>query len=886
MDQVADCSIKSSHLQVLQNKIAASEYLRGSWFGIWSETALNQSTIGFFSLVKLVFLTIFRIDNGAWENRKIIKKILLNKESFRNFANNSIIDSVINKNANYFDTIEKFPLTAKQREAVASDEDSTLIIAGAGTGKTSTIIAKIGLLVKSGQCKPNEILAISYTNKSANELVERVKTTLKIDISVSTFHKLGMNILAFAEGGKPLLTQFAADPVQKSHHLEAIVKELKSDEIFQRQLLEFIAYYRIEDKQIWEFSSLSDYVDWLRSNNIVSLDGVPKKSYQECLIANWLILNGVPFVYEKSYKHPTKTIEFSQYCPDFYLIDSDLYIEHFGIDRNGKTAPFIDNKTYLASMQWKYEAHSTCKTGLIETFSWEHSEGVLLQNLENKLKNCGCVFNPISTSDALKLLNKAGLVNGFSELTAYFLTLYKGNGNKLTKNVDIKDPKNKREQCFMDLFYPILAEYEKVNQSNGRIDFEDMILRATEAVQSGSFKSSYKYILIDEFQDISIGRVNLIKALQRSAKDSAIFAVGDDWQSIYRFAGSDIGVMTKFEQFFGSARQVSLDTTFRFSNNAAEVSSAFILKNSAQITKTLTSISTDQEPSLIMHKSSGASNAEQNIGDGPLDWILGEIDRQVESGKTASVFILERYKFHLPDSVELNRLQKKFKKLALVKKDQLSAMSIHAAKGLEADYVIIGLRGGAWGFPSKIVDDSILELVLTQADECPFGEERRLFYVAITRARHKTYLACETGLSQSIFSAEVEAGDEYKVAIFGMDEKKLLCPKCKSGSMLLRDGSNGQFYGCSNFPHCNHTEQTCTKCRKGFLIKSYGQPCICHLCGYEVSPCPKCKMGILKLKSGIYGEFYGCSNYNDPVIQCKYTENVTNKSALIEKEKH
>ena len=202
-------------------------------------------------------------------------------------------------------------------------------------------------------------------------------------------------------------------------------------------------------------------------------------------------------------------------------------------------------------------------------------------------------------------------------------------------------------------------------------------------------------------------------------------------------------------------------------------------------------------------------------------------------------------------------------------------MTIHGAKGLEADYAIIGLRGGGWGFPSQIIDDPLLDLVLTQADEYPFGEERRLFYVAITRSRNKSYLVCETEPDQSVFAAELESGNEYPVNVFGVDTKKLQCPKCKSGIMLLRDGSNGHFYGCSNYPLCGYTEQTCPKCRKGFLIKGEDRSFSCHLCDYQARMCPRCETGVLQLRTGeAYGAFYGCSNYNDPDIKCRYKENV------------
>lgn len=137
--------------------------------------------------------------------------------------------SVLHTQSGFFDTVESNPLTKRQREACASDEDATLIIAGAGTGKTSTIMAKIGLLLRTGQCQPEQVLAISFTNKSADELAKRVKERLGVDIQISTFHKLGLEILSSTSGGKPLLAPFASDPIEKSKHLGRIIDGLKNE---------------------------------------------------------------------------------------------------------------------------------------------------------------------------------------------------------------------------------------------------------------------------------------------------------------------------------------------------------------------------------------------------------------------------------------------------------------------------------------------------------------------------------------------------------------------------------------------------------------------------------------------------------------------------------
>jgi len=857
MTAIKKPAIRSSLLNDLTTRINDSQFLRSRWFDGWCQSVESETSIGIIATIVLAVQALFGADNGKWTERKALLRILDNRTSFRNEVNDKIVEAVIKVNSTLFDTIEKFPLTRRQREAVASDEDATLVIAGAGTGKTSTILTKISLLIKTGQCKPHEILAISFTKKSASELADRVKNALEAELDIHTFHKLGMRIIAQADGAKPRLAPFVENPSDKVKHLDKIIEKLCEGEAFRKKLLRYIAYNRLPIKHEWSFDNLADYNNWLRSNRVVSLDGVAKKSYQETIIANWLLMKGVPFVYEGAYECSTKTIDFRQYCPDFYLPDAKLYIEHFGVDEFGNTAPYIPAEKYQEGMRWKRETHKRNRTVLVETFSWEHSKGILLENLERKLKAFGCTFNPISDQEALNLVNKSGTMTGFSEMVSSFLTLYKGNGSKLIKTEgESAFTKSDREIAFLEIFDEIYCEYERINRELDQIDFEDMITKAAQAVDGGRFASPYKYILVDEFQDISQGRAELIKALQQASPDCALFSVGDDWQSIYRFAGSDIGAMTKFDGIFGATRKVSLDTTFRFDNFAIATSSRFVLKNKVQIEKSLKSVTTGSGPSVVIYKLKARES--------PLEWSLGEIAKHANG--PASVLVLERYNFHLPDEHEKRRLSSKFPTLKLV------SMSVHGAKGLEADYVIVGLRGGQWGFPASKTDDPILGLVLTAPDEFQNGEERRLFYVALTRARRKTFLVCETGVDQSPFATELLAEPEYRIDVFGVDTKKLACQSCNSGIMLLRDGSNGKFYGCSNFPLCRNTQQTCTECGVGLLILEEGNQWKCHLCDHVARQCPKCRSGVLLAMTGQYGPFFGCSNYRDPDIRCRYTD--------------
>lgn len=847
--------------EVLDDIVAreqAKRFFRNRWFAEWCKRAEAETSIGAFGFVRLAVSALLGTGRARWQEYRALRRILATRSKFRDDINRRILSRVLTENESYFDTVESKPLTQRQRDAAVSDEDANLVIAGAGTGKTSTVLAKIGLLLKTGQCTPREILAISFTRKSADELAERVQEKLGVQLDIHTFHKLGLRIIASAEGGKPRLAPFADDPVSKSKHIGKIIDSLCEDDSFKRRLIGFLAYQRLPTSQSWHFSTIAEYQAWLQANKIISLDGEPKKSYQECVIANWLLMNGVKYVYEDPYEYNTRTVDFRQYCPDFHVLEPNLYIEHFGVDEEGNPAPYIDAKKYREGMAWKRETHQQNGTVLIESFSWEHSKGALVKNLERRLKSHGVKLSPIPDAEVLGLMNKSGTVSGFADLVATFLTLYKGNGSRLVSEFDQSFiDAVERSEAFLELFHPIYQEYEQRNKEAGQIDFEDMISHAASAVRDGQYATPYRYILVDEFQDISPGRAELVNALVGASGDCALFAVGDDWQSIYRFAGSDIGAMTHFESIFGPTRRTFLDTTFRFDDYAIETTSRFVQKNDAQIRKELKAITFGTQPSILIYK--------RKEKEAPLDWSMKKIC--AEANGPCSVLILGRYNFDLPDEQTIGALEKAHPAMSF------RTMTVHGAKGLEADYVIIGLRGGQWGFPATKTDDPLLSMVLTQTDAYRFGEERRLFYVAMTRARRKTFLVCETGQNLSVFADELDSErGEYRVAVFGLDTSKLACVKCKSGTMILRDGSNGKFYACSNFPLCRNTQQTCPACREGLLVASKDRQWECHICHHKARLCPRCKTGVLEQKLGKHGSFVGCSSYRDPEINCRHTE--------------
>jgi DNA helicase-4 len=384
-----------------------------------------------------------------------------------------------------------------------------------------------------------------------------------------------------------------------------------------------------------------------------------------------------------------------------------------------------------------------------------------------------------------------------------------------------------------------------------------MISHATQLVQSGQFKSPYGYICVDEFQDISVGRAKLLQALQAARKDAQVFSVGDDWQSIFRFAGSDIGVMQDFVKYFGTAERVDLKTTYRCSAEIAKVSADFICKNQLQLKKDVKAIFSTRNAGILI----GVQTQDK---ESLLSEALRIIDEDETSDHRKTVFLLGRYKHERPKY--FLKLCRDFPSL------NIKFYTIHGAKGLECDYVIVlSMVSGRLGFPSEREDDPVLSMVLAKPDDFPNAEERRLFYVALTRARKRTVLLTDLSYP-STFIRELITG-AYEVDYFGRKPTdEVSCPECVEGILRIKNSEKGVFYGCANYPYCLHTEQACPHCSKG-LPRIRRKDLVCTFCDQQVEPCPK-KLcgGWLTLKTGRYGNFWGCTNYWSEK-QCTYTRN-------------
>ena len=821
---------------------------------------------------------------ASFDQRKTaetLSRFVADSKSLVAQANETFIESELAAFSGFFDTVDSKPLTPAQRRSCVVGEDNNLVLAGAGTGKTSTMIGRAGYLLASNRSRPDQLLMLAFAKKAASEMQERQDSCLESWLTdgsptIKTFHALGLGIVGAVEGRRPDLTPMAEDSHKFAKFIDAEIAERCDEPEYQDMLVRYCERERFPYRNPFDFNSVQEYYEYVRANELRTLKGDVVKSFEECVIANFLSANSVNYIYEHPYEIDTSGPDFRQYKPDFFLPDHGVYIEHFALDREGQPPSHFDQRKYLDGLKWKRALHLKHGTNLVETYSYLKREGLLESLLAESLRAAGVALRPKPNEELLEELRKSSVVAEFAVLLSEFLTLFKQSDHDLgaLKKAAALHIDSTRLLLLLELFDPILEAYETELSECKQIDFADMIRKATEHVESGRYESPYRHILVDEFQDISRARARLITALVRQRPESVLFVVGDDWQSIYRFTGSDIAYTRDFQHHFGTTATTPLDLTFRFNDQIGDAASKFVLKNPAQIVKTIQSLSWTPHPAISLIRVVRAEDG--------LNMALVAIDKRSSYGgeHKASVLVLGRYNFvvdkwRTPAAKRLIR--------TLHPSLDVEFMTVHAAKGKEADFVVVlGLGRGKHGFPSEKPTDSVLEFLLPDQEPFPLAEERRLFYVALTRARHRVYLAYNP-MEASQFVAELlnevdvysVCKDEFDSELVCTDIAHVPCPNCGTGALVPRTGTYGAFIACNNFPYCKYRERPCPQC--GGLMKRNGRSreCTTPRCGAVVPICPKCG-GSMVERNGPYGWFWGCINYRrNADFFCTQTINIS-----------
>ena len=684
--------------------------------------------------------------------------------------------------------VEGYDLDGQQLRSIAMDVRNRLVIAGAGTGKTTTIVGLAKHLIMSGRARPEEMLFLSFTNNSVDDLRKRIEAEVGQRANVTTFHRLGLRIIAGAQGMMPKVTRM---------DMNGFVRDEITRRMSDTRYLALINDYLSRDCRYVadesDFETNEEYERFILENPLVTIDGRTVKSFGEADIANRLVMLGIDYEYEAPYKVDTRTEEFGQYYPDFHIRGTDIYIEYFGIDRNGEVAPFMrsskggdPSEEYRQGMEWKRSVHAANGTTLIELFAYQRSDGELEDVLEKELRDHGVVGREMAPSEAYSKIT-GGDDRPLELLVSQISTaigLIKSTGKPpASAYPDVRDRRTRRSvDRMLRLLTPIYDAYQARLASNDEIDFEDMLNLAAGYVRDGTFHSPYRWIVVDEYQDISRSRYNLLRAL-RDSSDARLFCVGDDWQSIYRFNGSDVGYILDFERYWGASAICRIETTYRFSGDILKESNGFMNRSPNQLHKNLRS-NKDRRGTVEVidcdNRVACARVVSDRISGIPKDEsivILGRFRHDIVSLEGSGFTWkpdIGRQSYTVTDRNNPGR--------------RISFMTIHGSKGMQFDHVfILNNVKGPYGFPDKRREPPMISLLLSDSGT-KTDEERRLFYVAMTRAKRAAYVMTLRGLESEFvreLSAFTNSGGE-------------VCPVC-GGTLVIRKGPYGRFMGCSNY---------------------------------------------------------------------------------------
>ena len=661
--------------------------------------------------------------------------------------NEQVIQDTLDTHKDFFDHCLKYPLDKQQRRSIVSEEDNCLVVSSAGSGKTSSIVGKVRYLIDIKHINPQNILLISYTNKAAAELTERMDIA---GLRGYTFHKLAIDIIGKATGQKPSICDNTDALFVKIYH------KLLEEEDFKKSIVEYFVDYQVQEAD-WEHrknerrQQLSELKETRLKAQIPDMDGktIYVRSEQEQKICFALSSLGVKFRYEEPYEHPLADEMHSQYKPDFsiyfeqYGKTKRIYLEHFGVDEHGLVPTWFAkdkgityeeaNQKYNDGITWKKAAHEKFGTVLLTTSSADFHYSDIRHTLKASLEKVGVPVQEKTDAELYDMVlpPNSKQEKAFIRLVVTFVTLIKSSCKSIQEI--LKQAKNVGDErsifIIKRIFQPVYERYIEELKNSNQIDFTDAILQAMEICHS-SHPVKYEYIIVDEFQDISVDRYNFLKVLREGNPPAKLYCVGDDWQSIYRFSGSDMALFNQFPDYFGSTEINRIETTYRFGEPLVSLSSQFIQRNKAQIKKDIHPFNpqTKTELQFCAYERRDYCNT------------IGQLVASIPADK--SIFLLGRYSF---DDYYLSFQYKSVKEgnrfYYFIGARKIEFLTVHKSKGLEADYVVIlQCNKDTYGFPSMISDDPVLNYVLTESDQYPFGEERRLFYVAITRAKIKTYI--------------------------------------------------------------------------------------------------------------------------------------------------
>ena len=729
-------------------------------------------------------------------------------------VNRKFVENKLVEYKEYFDNIfgqdeEKILLDDEQRRIILRDDDYCLVNAGAGSGKSTTMAAKVKYLVDKLNVKPEEIIMLTFTKKSSEDLDEKVNDVFDLGIQVSTFHSLGMK---FIQKLYPYPVQVVGPDEQKA----IICNYIKKQFVNKEKLKKIIDLFQNYDNKIYiakgfvdnynKFDTFEDYfLDYKKrkfklesgrpggihtylenrlssKEMLYTIKGEKMKSIGEVRIANFLYVNGIDYTYEKTFEE--KVNEDTIYQPDFTIEyqGKKIYIEYFGLSTcyNNKNE-LIKNmvKKYNRIRRKKERFQEASKEDFIN-LDYQTPDGNFIDQLKKELIKRNIRFEVKSDNEIFDRLldnNLNAEFYKFIDLMIKFIEIFKNmlvDNEEYMFNKRINEIKveNFKYNCYSNdrkeevekrieaikILKDIYEYYQKFLAENHMIDYSDMInlsyQHIIKDVKNQYPDMIYKYVIVDEYQDITFQRFLFVKRLVEYF-DAKLLSVGDDWQSIYAFAGSRLELFNRFsEMFLNGKDDMFLSTTYRYGQELVDITSKFILENDEQSVKQIKS---------IKHLKSPIDICEYDFNDkyDEYEKIYELVHKIYEENPNTKILILARTNACLAELTRSKYFEKSIDDVIIcsdLPDAQIEALTMHRSKGLTADQVIVfGLRQAV--FPSKgKISHWIFEYFKLDSifESMPFAEERRLFYVALTRTRNKVYLIVpDRSINKSEFINEI-----------------------------------------------------------------------------------------------------------------------------------
>ena len=887
---------KANIQEILQEKRKLKEILEYDW-----QSFLKEDTYLIFEEKRKLFKEINQLTKFPrqslfrFKERGKIKKFRKNMrkliEEINNY-NENFIKKRLKECSSFFDGKDDslvYPLDEDQRLAVVKDDKHNLVIAGAGSGKTSVISSRIAYLTRRHDKVDKErILALAFTKVAADEMKARLKKNYGIEIDISTFHALGRSIIEEELDHKPKLI-FDGNEKMIYDLIEKLFMDVLKEEKYQNILIEYLAYHSEQEAKEESFEDKEEYYKYMRNKNYSTLNDISVKSISERDIGNFLILHNIQFEYEPLVEWVDESEEDKEYHPDFYLPEYDVYIEHWGLNKDKQVPDWftITTEEYLELREWKLEQFERYNKKLIETWDYERLSEDLIPKLKQKLKLTipNIDFIPLTYNELVEKTSAFRVKrNEVVNLVGNFIKISKSNFF-MVKDIHerIKEKKySKKQKLFGELALEVYKRYQDYLNKENRIDFNDMINLAVELTkkQHEKYANRYDHVLVDEFQDISYQRLELIKCFVNENSKTKLFCVGDDWQSIYQFTGSDVRFFVNFKDYFPNPEITYLNSNYRSSQTIVGLSNKLIAYNKKQITKKTHSTHDIGMQPVFIDFTSGFNYNYKIQYENIYNLIQILLDDDVEPHE---IMVLSRFNRYLKEleiycgargvPTESSHGGVRF-------------YSAHKSKGSESQHVIItDMTSGLYGFPCEILDSSVMELAKRFESDGFIDEERRLFYVALTRSKKFLYIY-SMEQTNSMFLNEINPylmrlrldtterwdeglSDYMKSFIKGiLPATPISCPKCDS-FLVKRTGSKGKFLGCSRYPKCKFTqdlEDLSERYENKKILTVDSLPRFCEQCGKP-----------LAIRKGQYGGFLGCTGYP----KCKSTINLSRENPIV-----